>query len=240
MKERCSRTAMLIGEKALSRLENASVAVFGIGGVGSYTVEALARCGIGRLTVIDADSVSESNINRQLIADYSTLGTQKTEAAKRRISLLNPDCEVTEINLFVTPENLSEIQLGSFDYVVDAIDTVSTKLAIIEECHKLGVSVISCMGTGNKLNPTELKVSDIYKTSVCPLASVLRRELKARGIKSQKVVYSEEEPKRAVTPEIQGGKVPVASISFVPSAAGLIIASEVVKDIIKKGEQTQC
>ena len=234
MKERTSRTAMLIGEDKLLRLEGAAVAVFGVGGVGSYVVEALARCGVGRLTVIDADRVSESNINRQLIADYSTLGKLKTEAARERIALVNPECTVAEIPLFVTPENLSEIPLGEFDYVVDAIDTVSAKLAIIKKCKELGVPVISSMGTGNKLNPEELKVADIYKTSVCPLARVMRRELKALGIKSLKVVYSEEEPKRAITPASEGSRVPPASIAFVPSTAGLIIASEVVKDVINR------
>ena len=229
---------MLIGDEALQCIKRASVAVFGIGGVGSYTVEALARCGIGKLTVIDADSVSESNINRQLIADYSTLGERKTDATEKRIRLVNPECKVEKADLFITPENLDTVPLKDFDYVVDAIDTVSAKLAIIKKCDELGVSVISCMGTGNKLNPAELKVADIYRTSVCPLARVMRRELKNLGVKKLKVVYSEEEPKRASQPSAESGKIPPASIAFVPSVAGLIIASEVVKDIIKKGERS--
>ena len=232
MNERDSRTAMLIGEEALSLLKGSSVAIFGIGGVGSYAVEALARCGVGKLALIDSDSVSESNINRQLIADYSTLGEAKTDAAEKRIRMVNPECSVKKMNLFVTAENLSRIPLAEYDYVIDAIDTVSSKLAIISKCSELGIPVISCMGTGNKLDPMGLKVADIYKTSVCPLARVMRYELRKLGIKKLKVVYSEEEP--TLSPNRPEGKAGLGSCSFVPSAMGLILAGEVIKDLLAK------
>lgn len=234
MNERFSRTEMLIGKDAMATLCNSSVAVFGVGGVGGYTVEALIRSGIGNITLIDNDTVSRSNINRQIIALDSTVGMLKTEAAKKRIQEINPECKVNILNLFILPESIGEIDFTQYDYVVDAIDTVSGKIAIIEKCNELNIPIISSMGTGNKLNPTELEVSDIYKTSVCPLARVMRTELKKRGIKNLKVVYSKEQP---ITPFVseanEKGKPIPGSISFVPSVAGFIIASEVIKDLIK-------
>lgn len=230
--ERNSRTEMLIGSEALKKIKKSRVLVIGLGGVGGYAVEALARVGVGTLGLIDCDTVSESNINRQIIADYSTVGKRKTDAFCERIFRINPDCKTEPKNIFLTADNLSELSLDSYDYVVDAIDTVSAKLALAVECERIGVPLIASMGTGNKLNPTQLRIADIYDTSVCPLARVMRRELKRRGVKRLKVVFSTEEPKRVDTPSESEGKRPPASISFVPSAAGLIIASEVVKDII--------
>ena len=227
MNEIYKRTEALIGTEALERLKKSHVAVFGVGGVGGYVTEALARSGIGELTLIDNDTVKESNINRQIIALTSTLGELKTEAFRKRIHDINPDIKVNIHNVFYLPETKDEIDFSSFDYVVDAIDTVSCKIAIIEKCDEEKIPVISSMGTGNKLNPTAFKIADISKTSVCPLARVMRYELKKRGIKKVKVLFSEENPVK------QQMRVP-ASISFVPSVAGLIIAGEVVKDLINK------
>ena len=221
-----SRTESLIGKEALEKLKNSRVAVFGVGGVGSYVVEALARSGVGALDLIDNDSVSESNINRQIVALHSTLGKQKTEVAAARVKDINPAIKVREHNLFFLPETADSFDFSPYNYVVDAIDTVSGKLALIERAKAANVPVISSMGTGNKLDPTAFEVADISKTSVCPLARVMRRELKKRGIEKVKVVYSKEDPKET------NGSVP-ASIAFVPSVAGLIIAGEVVKDLIK-------
>lgn len=220
------RTTTLIGQDAMNKLANSHIAVFGIGGVGGYVVEALARSGVGELTLIDNDTVKESNINRQIIALHSTLGVKKTEAFVNRIKDINPKIRVNTEDLFFLPETKDFIDFNSFDYVVDAIDTVSGKLTIIEKCNEAGIPVISSMGTGNKLDPTAFEITDIYKTSVCPLARVMRYELKKRGIKKLKVLYSKEEPVK------QKSRTP-ASISFVPSVAGLIIAGEVIKDIIK-------
>lgn len=227
MNEFYQRTRALIGEESLEKIKKSHVAVFGVGGVGGFVVEALARAGVGRLTLVDNDTVKESNINRQIIALNSTVGLLKTEAFKARIKDINPDAIVETKEIFYLPETKDEIDFSAFDYVVDAIDTVSGKITIIERCKEQGVPVISSMGTGNKLDPTAFKIADISKTSVCPLARVMRYELKKRGITKVKVLYSTEEPVK------QGSRVP-ASISFVPSAAGLIIASEVIKDIIKK------
>lgn len=221
------RTEALIGKEALEKLNKSHVAVFGIGGVGGYVVEALARSGIGELTIIDNDTVKESNINRQIIALNSTLGQKKTEAFKSRIADINPDIRVNIKEIFFLPETKDEIDFSIFDYVVDAIDTVSGKIAIIEKCKEHSISIISSMGTGNKLNPTAFEITDISKTSVCPLARVMRYELKKRGIKNVKVLYSKEEPLK------REERIP-ASIAFVPPVAGLIIAGEVIKDIIKK------
>ena len=212
---------MLLGAEALKKLAAARVAVFGIGGVGGYTAEALARSGVGAIDLIDPDRVAESNLNRQIYALHSTLGRYKTEVARERINDINPVCKVTEHRIFYLPETPFDFSL--YDYIVDAVDTVSAKIAIA--VNAAGVPVISCMGAGNKLDPTAFKVADVYSTSVCPLARVMRRELKKRGVKALKVVYSEEEP-------IKSGAVP-ASCAFVPSVAGLIIASEVIKDLIK-------
>ena len=230
---RFERTALLIGEENVEKLKKAHVAVFGIGGVGGYVVEALCRSGVGTLTLIDKDTVSESNINRQIIALSSTVGRLKTEVAADRAKQINPDICLHTKNIFYLPETEKEFDFSTFDYVVDAIDTVSGKLSIIQRCMETKVPVISSMGTGNKLDPTAFKVADISKTSVCPLARVMRRELKKRGIDRVKVVYSEEEPKDSKAIDKESGKTIPASIAFVPSVAGLIIAGEVIKDLIK-------
>ncbi len=230
--ERFSRTQLLIGADGLQKLHNAKVAVFGVGGVGGYVVEALARSGIGGLTLIDPDRVSQSNINRQIIALSSTVGQYKTHAAKARVLDIFPDCKVETLEIFYSPD-VTDFDFSSFDYVVDAVDTVSAKLAIIERAKSANVPVISSMGAGNKLDPTLFEVSDIAKTSVCPLARVMRRELKKRGIDHVKVVYSKEEPQPAKAVDEVSGKAIPASIAFVPSVVGLIIAAEVIKDLIK-------
>lgn len=234
MKDTFSRTEMLIGADSLNKLRSARVAVFGVGGVGGYIVEALARAGVGAIDIIDNDTVSESNINRQIIALRSTVGQLKTEIMYRRILDINPEAKVNCIGKFVLPENIDEFDFSSYDYVADAIDTVSGKLAIIEKAHNEGVPVISSMGTGNKLDPTKFEITDIYKTSVCPLARVMRYELKKRGIKKLKVLYSKEEPlKPQIQEKNEKGKAVPGSISFVPPVAGLIIASEIIKDLIE-------
>ena len=221
-----SRTEILLGKEAVKKLQSAHVAVFGVGGVGGYVVEALARSGIGTFTLIDNDKVSLSNINRQIIALHSTIGKYKTEVAKARIADINPNANVYTRELFVLPETIEEIDFSGFDYVVDAIDTVSGKLAIIQSAKEKNIPVISAMGAGNKLNATAFCVKDISKTSGCPLARVMRRELKKRNIENVKVVYSEEEPKKS-----EDGVV--GSVAFVPSVAGLIVAGEVIKDLSK-------
>lgn len=233
-----SRTERILGKSALEKLKTASVAVFGIGGVGSFTAEALARGGIGSLSFIDHDTVQLTNINRQLIALHSTLDRKKAEVMRERVTDINPQAKVTVYPCFYTAETAEEIPLSSFDYVVDAIDTVSSKLLLAERAQAAGVPLISCMGAGNKLDPTRFEVCDIYRTSVCPLAKIMRRELKKRGIKRLKVVYSKEEP--ILLPEYaQAEERPVpGSISFVPSVAGLILAGEVIKDIIAGKDST--
>lgn len=228
-----SRTALMIGEEGLEKLKRARVAVFGIGGVGGYVVEALARSGVGSLELIDKDVVSVSNINRQIIALHSTVGRYKTEVAAERARDINPDIVVTVRNTFYLPETAGEFDFTAYDYVVDAIDTVSGKIALIEQAKKAGVPIISCMGAGNKLDATAFEVADISKTSVCPLARVMRRELKKRGIEHVKVVYSKEEPRESKAQDEESGKPIPASIAFVPSVAGLIIAGEVIKDLVK-------
>lgn len=234
MSDRFSRCEMLLGEENMSLLKGSHIAVFGLGGVGGHAVEALARCGVGAFTLFDNDIVCESNLNRQIIATTDTIGMQKTEAAKARILSINPDASVKVHNVFYLPENADDYPLSEYDYVVDAIDTVSAKIELIVRANKQGVPIISSMGTGNKLNPTMLEVCDIYKTSVCPLARVMRRELKVRNIPSLKVVYSKEEPIKPHIPEETSSKKQTpGSVSFVPSVAGLILASEVVKDICK-------
>lgn len=221
-----SRTESLIGKEQTDKLNLSHVCVFGLGGVGSFVVEALARAGVGTLTLVDGDDIALTNINRQLIATVGAIGKAKVDVQKERVLSINPDAKVYTHKLFYLPENESDIDFSRFDYVVDAVDTVTAKLIIIQKANQSRVPVISCMGTGNKLDPTAFKVADISKTKVCPLAKVMRKELKARGITTLKVVYSEEEPvKKERTP---------ASISFVPSVAGLILAGEVIKDITKK------
>lgn len=234
MNEIFSRTEMLIGDVALAKLRNSRVAVFGIGGVGGYVAEALVRSGLGNIDLIDNDTVSESNINRQIIALHSSIGKMKTQVMSERLLDINPDLKIRIHNKFVLPENIDEFDFSEYDYVVDAIDTVSGKLAIIEKAYFLGKPVISSMGTGNKLEPTKFEITDINKTSVCPLARVMRYELKKRGVKKLKVLYSKEEPiKPTVQETTEKGKAVPGSISFVPSVAGLIIASQVIEDLIK-------
>ena len=225
MKEQFSRTAQLLGNENVEKLFDKHVIVFGVGGVGGYVVEALVRSGIGNISIVDNDVVNESNINRQIIAFHSTIGMQKVEVLKNRILDINPNCQVFVHNQFFLPENSNDFDFSIYDYVVDAVDTVTAKIEIIKKSKESNVPVISSMGTGNKLNPVGFKVSDISKTKVCPLARVMRNELKKRGISKVKCVYSEENP-------VIQTKTP-ASVAFVPPVAGLLIASEVIEDLIK-------
>ena len=233
MDERFLRTAYLLGEENIEKLNNSSVIIFGVGGVGSYTCEALARAGIGKITLVDGDTVSVSNINRQLIALQSTVGQSKVDVMKKRIEDINPNAEVEALNIFYTKDNEAAIDFTKYDYVVDAIDTVSSKLLIIEKCYEKNIPIISSMGTGNKLCPEKLTITDISKTTTCPLARVMRRELRNRNIKKLKVCCSAEEPielKVNVFDEETKKQLP-GSISFVPPVAGLMIAGEVIKNI---------
>ncbi len=223
-----NRTEYLIGIDNISKLKKSHVAVFGCGGVGSYVIEALARSGVGSLTLIDKDVVDITNINRQLIADTTTIGMPKVEVEKERLLRINPTLRVTTYQMFYDASHADEILNTNFDYVIDAIDCVTSKIHLVEECFKRKIPIICSMGTGNKLDPTKFEISDISKTSVCPLAKVMRKELSKRGIKHLKVVYSKEEPKRFD----ETNKRTPASISFVPSVAGLVLASEVIKDLI--------
>lgn len=226
---------MLIGEEGLERLRSSHVVVFGLGGVGSYTAEALARAGIGELTVVDNDTISISNINRQLYALSSTVGMNKTEVAKKRIEDINPDCKVNIRTEFYLPENADSFFDADYDYIADAIDTVSAKLDLAEQAQKRNIPIIACMGTGNKLDAAQFRVSDISKTSVCPLCRVMRRELKLRNVKKLKVVWSPEIPlKPSESGENINKRAVPASISFVPPAAGMIMAGEIIRDLIKK------
>lgn len=245
-----SRTELLIGKDALDKLAKSKVMVFGVGGVGSFTVEALARAGVGNLILVDDDTVCLTNLNRQIYATYKTISKNKVEVMKERVLSVNRNCNVETIQVFVTPDNLEEIIPDDVDYVVDAIDTVSAKIALAVYCEQKGIKLMSSMGTGNKLNPAEFKVADIYNTKVCPLAKVMRYELRKRGVKKLKVVYSEEMPRKPKVEDVvtcktgcvcTGGtkkcsakrQIP-GSVSFVPPVAGMIIASEVVKDLIKE------
>ncbi len=218
-----------MGEENLAKLNGSRVAVFGLGGVGGYVVEALARSGVGTLDLIDADVVSETNINRQILALHTTVGRLKTEVAAERLKAINPNICLNERNIFFDETTQNEFDFTAYDYVVDAIDTVTSKILLIECCKRAKTPVISCMGTGNKLDPSGFKVADISNTKICPLSRILRHELKKRGIENVKVVYSEEEPKTAVIAE--NGRHAPASVAFVPPAAGFLIAAEVVKDI---------
>ncbi|EOU1725712.1 tRNA threonylcarbamoyladenosine dehydratase [Clostridium perfringens] len=245
-----SRTELLIGKDALDKLAKSKVMVFGVGGVGSFTVEALARAGVGNLILVDDDTVCLTNLNRQIHATYKTISKNKVEVMKERVLSVNRNCNVETIQVFVTPDNLEEIIPDDVDYVVDAIDTVSAKIALAVYCEQKGIKLMSSMGTGNKLNPAEFKVADIYNTKVCPLAKVMRYELRKRGVKKLKVVYSEEMPRKPKVEDVvtcktgcvcTGGtkkcsakrQIP-GSVSFVPPVAGMIIASEVVKDLIRE------
>lgn len=247
MLNRFSRTELIFGKSGVKRLAEARVAVFGIGGVGGHTVEALARSGVGALDLVDSDRVTLTNINRQIVALESTIGQYKVDAAAARIADINPDCRVTAHRVFYSTETAPMFDFSLYDYVVDAVDTVSAKLSIIERACAAGVPVISSMGAGNKTDPTALEVADIYETSVCPLARVMRYELRKRGIKRLKVVYSKEPPiapdPEALAECLEEGakKQPPGSCAFVPSVAGLIIAGEVIKDLTgykKSGKQS--
>ena len=236
MDNRFQRNEMLIGTDGQIRLINASVIVFGVGGVGSSCVESLARCGIGRIALVDADDVDITNINRQLLAVSETVGRRKTQVMAERIRAINPACETEEYDMFYLPENADAISLEKYDYIVDAIDTVSAKLELIVRAEKLHIPIISCMGTGNKLHPELLEIADIYKTKTCPLCRVMRKELKNRNIPHLKVVYSEEEPiKPFFAPEDGGKKHTPGSMPFVPPVAGFLIASAVVSDLLESG-----
>lgn len=233
MENQFSRTELLIKKEGIEKLKKAKIAIFGIGGVGSYVVEALARAGVNNFVLIDKDTVSISNINRQLIATHKTVGMSKVEVAKNRILDINPNANIEIYQEFFMPETTGIID-NTVSYIVDCIDTITAKIELVVRANNLNIPIISSMGTGNKLDPTKFEVADIYKTSVCPLAKVLRKELKARNIQKLKVVYSKEEPiKTGVFDEETGKSVP-GSISFVPSVAGLILAGEVIKDIIKE------
>ena len=227
MENQFTRTQTLIGEEALNKLKTSRVAIFGVGGVGGYVAEALARAGIEKFYLIDNDTVNITNVNRQIIALHSTIGRDKVEVAKERILDINPNAKIKTYKTFFTPENSNEFDFAKYDYVVDAIDSVSGKIELVLKSQQVNVPIISSMGAGNKLNPEMFEIADIYKTSVCPLAKVMRQELKKRGVKKLKVVYSKELPIKQ-----KGERIP-ASISFVPSTVGLIMASVVVKDLIK-------
>lgn len=228
-----SRFELLVGEDNIQKLNQAHVIVFGVGGVGGYVVEALVRSGIGHITIVDNDVVSLSNLNRQIIATQETIGQKKVDVMKKRILSIHPECDVTTLDMFYLPETADQIDLSQYDYVVDAIDTITSKIELAVRCDQK-IPLISSMGTGNKMNPALLQVSDIYKTSVCPLAKVMRRELKKRRVKHLQVVYSQELPmKPFVSDEITHKRTIPGSTAFVPSSAGLLIASEVVKDLLK-------
>ena len=240
-REEMQRTEMLLGYDGVEKLKNSKVAVFGVGGVGGFTAEALARSGVGSIDLYDSDRVSLSNINRQIAALHSTVGKYKADVIKERILDINGCAEVNAYKVFYLPENADNYPLDKYDYVVDAIDTVSAKIELICRCDRLGVPIISAMGAGNKLDPTAFKVADIYSTKMCPLAKVMRRELKSRDIKSLKVVYSEEKAKK---PQMQmsdgeNNKPVPGSVSFVPSVAGLIIAGEVIKDLALRAKEEE-
>lgn len=245
MQDQFSRTQLLLGKESMQRLWTARVAVFGVGGVGGYVVEALARSGVGTLDLVDHDRVCLSNLNRQIIATHQTIGQLKVEAAKERVLAIHPEAVVHTHPVFYLPETADQFDFTQYDYVVDAIDTVSGKLMLVERAKAAGVPIISSMGAGNKLDPTAFKVSDIYKTNVCPLAKVMRRELKKRGIDRLKVVYSEEQPLVPMT-DVQENvgeetntrkRQTPGSVSFVPSVVGLIVAGEVIRDLISSPSQ---
>lgn len=228
---RTERTELLIGEEGIKKLQVSHVLIFGLGGVGGYVCEALARAGVGSLELVDKDTVSESNINRQIIATYDTVGRAKTQVMEERILSINPDCHVKRRDCFYLPgtAEAAAFDFSQYDYVVDAIDTTSAKIDIIARCKAAGTPVISSMGTGNKMDPSRFEIADISKTSVCPLAKVVRKELRDRGIEGVKVLYSKEEPVKT------GGRTP-GSISFVPPAAGLLIGGEVIRDLLNRVE----
>lgn len=231
-----SRTELLLGEGSINKLAATRVAIFGVGGVGGYALEALVRSGIGEIDVIDFDTVSESNINRQIIATEQTVGRYKVDVCRERALSINGAVKINAIRSFFSPDNADQFDLAKYDYIIDAIDTVSAKVELIVRAAAAGTPIISSMGAGNKLDPTAFEVSDVYKTSVCPLARVMRTELKKRGIRKLKVVYSKEEPKRHTVDE--HGRHAPGSVAFVPSVVGLIIAGEVIKDIVFSTEKS--
>ena len=241
MEEQFSRTAMLLGEESVARLEKARVAVFGLGGVGGYVVEALARAGIGQLELIDKDTVSLSNLNRQILATHETLGMEKTQAARLRVEAINPRCRVRTYSMFYLPDTAEQFDLRQYDYIVDAVDTVTAKLTLVQRATEAGTPIISCMGTGNKLDASAFQVADISKTTGCPLARIMRKELGKRGIRHLKVVYSQEEARKPTGWEeeaaAEGKRQIPGSLPFVPGAAGLILAGEVIKDIAMGGQK---
>lgn len=228
-----SRTELLLGKEAMNKLSSSRVAVFGIGGVGGYVCEALVRTGVGSFDLIDNDKVCLTNLNRQIIATRKTVGKYKTEVMKERILEINPDAEVKEHKCFFLPENADEFPFEEYDYIVDAVDTVTAKIELVMKAQEKHVPIISSMGAGNKLDGSQFRVSDIYKTNMCPLAKVMRRELKKRGVKKLKVVYSEEKPMRPLKDKCMERREIPGSVAFVPSVAGLIIAGEVVKDLCR-------
>jgi len=231
-----SRTQLLLGKEAMEKLHNARVAVFGLGGVGGYVAEALARSGVGALDLIDHDTISLTNINRQILATHETVGMEKAIAAAQRVHQINPIAVVHAHTVFYTPETQDQFDFSEFDYIIDAIDTVTGKLALVQNAQRVGTPIISSMGTGNKLDPAAFRVADISKTRFCPLARIMRKELRHRGIEHLKVVYSEEEPltpSQSLQEEAPGRRQLPGSVAFVPSVAGLIIAGEVIKDLIK-------
>ncbi len=230
MSESFSRTESLLGREAMEVLEGSRVAVFGLGGVGTYAAEALARSGVGALDLVDRDQVEASNLNRQLIATTETIGRDKAGVMRERLLSINPDLRIHARNCFFSPETADTFDFGSYSYVVDAVDTVTAKIALVESAGKAHVPIISSMGAGNKLDPTRFSVADIYETSVCPLARVMRRELRKRGIAHLKVVYSTEKPRKPQGPGKERADVP-GSVAFVPSVAGMILAAEVVRDL---------
>lgn len=236
MADQFSRSELLLGKRAIEKLKKSRVAVFGLGGVGGYAVEALARAGVGELYLVDHDTVSLSNLNRQLYATHQTIGQYKADVAAKRVGEINPQCKVHVYKTFYLPGESDQFDFGQYDYVVDAIDTVSSKIGLIMEAKKAGTPIISAMGAGNKLNPTLFEVADIYKTSVCPLAQVMRRELKKRGVEGLKVVYSKEKPMKPIVDEAElkeSGKRQIpGSVSFVPPVVGFILAGEVIKDLV--------
>lgn len=234
--EQLSRTALLLGSDAMAKLKKAHVAVFGLGGVGGYAVEALARSGIGALTLVDHDTISLTNLNRQLLATHDTIGLYKADAAATRVQQINPAITVTACKTFYGPDTAGEFDFSEFDYVIDAIDTVTGKLALIAAAKAAGTSIISCMGTGNKLDPSKFQIADISKTSVCPLARIMRKECAKRGFKNVKVLFSTEDPvyaSESSTEELPEGRRSIpGSVAFVPSVAGLMIAGAVIKDLV--------
>ena len=233
MQDQFSRTEILIGKESIQKLQNSTVAVFGLGGVGSFVIEGLARAGIGNFVLVDNDTIDITNLNRQLLATYKTIDVPKVAAAKERILEINPNANVKTYRQFFMPDTEGILD-NTIDYIVDAVDTVTAKIELVVRANKLNIPIISCMGTGNKLDPTKFEVTDIFQTSVCPLAKVMRKELKNRGISKLKVVYSKEEPLKHIYLKSNNSQKPIpGSISFVPSVAGLIMAGEVIKDIME-------